>query len=316
MATCGSIIITEEKKEDTSIDHSLKNVVAFSSANMAMGSVNEPEGLFEMGQDGKRLDRRTKITYTDPKFCAHSFMFLCHMTSMLPTKVKAVGSGCSIRVSRQNKEKRQVLTCAHNVAVHTGLKEEIQFFNSLYSYVMRQGEKAWDICYSIDEKTIDVHPKHNGLPNSGFDIAICRGTKRVSSGKVKCYRGKRPSNDTAWGWAKPETLKKGMKIEISGYPGEKHGHPYTHVGEIVSVTETRFGGHILWHNVDCTKGNSGSPIIIIDKDWIKQQGWEHRSKIIVGIHTGQCLFEGFNYGTLITRPLYDWIMGKNLTVAK
>jgi len=311
MATCGSSIL-EEKKEDTSIDHSLKNIVAFSSANMAMGSVNEAEGLFELGQDGKQLDRRTKITYTDPKFCAHSFMFLCQMTSILPTKVKAVGSGYLIKVGQDG---NQVLTCAHNVAVHTGLKEELQLFNSLYSYQMRQGEKAWGKCFSIDEKLIQVHPKHNGLPNSGFDIAICRRTKLVATEEaVPWYWWKKPSDDTYWGWTKPETLKKGMKIEISGYPGEKHGNPYTHVGEIVFVTKTRFGGHILWHNVDCTKGNSGSPIIIIDKDWIKQQGWEHCSKVIIGIHTGQCLYEGFNYGTLMTKPLFDWIMGKKLPV--
>jgi len=313
MATCCSNTLEEKKEEDTSIDHSLKNIVAFSSANMAMSSVNEPEGLFKMGKDNKPIDRRTKIDFVNPKFWARSFLMTCQITSMLPTKVKAVGSGCMIS-NDTGAEIQWALTCAHNVAVDTGLKEGLQLFNSLFSYQMRQGEKVWSACYSIDEKSIEVHPNHNGMPNSGYDIAICRRTKIVSVQQWWTReKNRKLIGDCAWGWAKPSTLKKGVKIEISGYPGEKDGHPYTHTGEIVAVTKTRFGGHILWHNVDCTKGNSGSPILIGDKDWVKEH-FPKTTKVIIAIHTGQCLFEGRNYGTLITKPLYDWIYGKKPTV--
>jgi len=308
----------EKKEQETHIDHSLENIVAFSSANQAMGSVNEPEGLFEMGTNGKPIDRRTKINWQDPKYCATSFHMICQITSKLPTKVKAVGSGCMINHGQPTDihdiSKWEVLTCAHNVAIHTGLKEDLQFFNSPYCYHMRQGEKSWKTCFSIDEKTISVHPKHNGLANSGYDIAVCRQTKLFSPGKVQ--KKKKVVLDTVYSWAEPENLKKGMKIEITGYPGEKGGHPYTHGGEIVSVTKTRFGGHILWHNVDCTKGNSGSPIIITDKDWLIKTGRQHHHKVIIGIHTGQCLYAGFNYGTLITKHIYDWIAGKKLALSE
>jgi len=317
MATCCSNTLEEKKEEDSSIDHSLKNVVAFSSTNMAMRSVNEPEGLFKIGKDNKPIDRRTKIKFTNPKFCAISFVMTCHLTSMLPTKVKAVGSGCMIRVCKDKPTAATVLTCAHNVAVPFGLKDGVQLFNSLYSYQMRQGEKSWKTCFSIDEKSIDVHPNHNGMPNSGYDIAICRRTKIVSQqpGWTREKKWKKMKIDCEWGWADPSTLKKGMNVEISGYPGEKDGWPYTHTGEIVAVRKTRFGGHILWHNVDCTMGNSGSPILISDEDWIKQQKHgPETTKIIIGIHTGQCLYDGLNYGTLITKSLWDWINGKKLPV--
>jgi len=301
----------QEKKD---IHHSLKNIVAFSTANQAMGSVNESEGLFVMGKNGKPLDRRTKIRWRDAKYCAASFRMACQITSNLPTKVKAVGSGCMI-YSGHKADTKSILTCAHNVAVHSGFKQEdLQLFNCMYCYHMREGESTWFNCFSIDEKAIAVHPKHNGLANSGYDIAVCRQTKLFSPGKVQ--KKKKVVLDTVYSWAEPENLKKGMKIEITGYPGEKGGHPYTHGGEIVSVTKTRFGGHILWHNVDCTKGNSGSPIIITDKDWLIKTGRQYHHKVIIGIHTGQCLYAGFNYGTLITKHIYDWIAGKKLALSE
>lgn len=67
---------------------------------------------------------------------------------------------------------------------------------------------------------------------------------------------------------------------------------------------------------------SGSPVKIVDKDWLednltadmKKKG---KKKKTIGIHTGHDDTVMLNYGTLITNTLYDWIYnGKGLDVKK
>jgi len=61
MASCGVISSDEKKEDEPVIDHSLNNIVAFSTTRRKMGGLKEPEGLFKRDGDGKILDRRKNI---------------------------------------------------------------------------------------------------------------------------------------------------------------------------------------------------------------------------------------------------------------
>jgi len=227
---------------------------------------------------------------------------------MLPTKAKVVGSGCIISNKSINDT---VLTCAHNLSAWSTFKDRFQFFESILSYNMRWGEKSWRQCGRMEEKVIEIHPKFDGTPDCGYDIAVCRELKPISGGVV-ISAWKYASSDTVWSICDPSTLEKGFTIEIAGYPGEKKGYPYTSTGTIVAVKKSKVGGYVLWHDVDCTAGNSGSPIIINDERWTKRHiKVEGCSKAIIGVHTGQDLLEGLNFGTLITKSLLKWITGED-----
>jgi len=57
--------------------------------------------------------------------------------------------------------------------------------------------------------------------------------------------------------------------------------------------KTKAGGRVLWHDADCIAGNSGSPIRINDERWTKRhKNLPGRTKTIIGVHTGQDVFEG------------------------
>ena len=100
-----------------------------------------------------------------------------------------------------------------------------------------------------------------------------------------------------------------MAIEIAGYPGEQVGQPFTHTGVIIDITKTALGGYVLWHNVDCSGGNSGSAIMITDEEWIKKYSFNKNvKKVIIGVHTGHDPLERLNFGTLITPSLHKWIL--------
>jgi len=316
MAFCGTNFSDEKKEEEPAIDHSLKNIVAFSTTKKKMSNVRQSEGLFHLGKDNKIVDRRTKVVYADPKFASFSFAILCQVTAKLPSKAKVVGSGSVIFKGRGLKAKPYVLTCAHNLAAYSAKNGSTTLFNSMYAYKNRQGEKSWNNCLRLDEKATAIHPKFDGQPDSGYDIALCRQVIDYGPNTNSLHSGILAS-DTLWIPFKPNDLKKGLPVEISGYPGEKEGHPWTHRGKILDITKSRNGGYVLWHDVDCTAGNSGSPIIITDMNWVyKMTKTKGIKKVIIGIHTGQDIYEGQNFGTLLTESLYKWIKGEENLVRR
>jgi len=114
--------------------------------------------------------------------------------------------------------------------------------------------------------------------------------------------------DVIWNNADAESIKRGMAVELAGYPGEKKGWPYTHTGRVIDITKTKLGGHILWYDADATPGNSGSCVMITDKDFIKSISKKVGiKKVIVGVHTGHDPVVNLNYGTLITPSIGEWI---------
>jgi len=115
-------------------------------------------------------------------------------------------------------------------------------------------------------------------------------------------------DDVAWNWATPDKIEKGMSVELAGFPGEMQGWPHTHTGKVVDVTKTELGGYILWYDVEATPGNSGSCVMITDKDFVRRtDGRSKIKKVIVAVHTGHSAVDNLNYGTLITTTIAEWI---------
>merc|ERR1719320_330508 len=110
--------------------------------------MNVPEGLYKTDKNNKPIDRRTKVIYTDPKFAFASYTSLLQLTSMLPSKIKSVGSACSIKIG----DTAYILTCAHNVSTYSAYKKEYALFKSMFAYRARQGEKSWYEYSSVDNK--------------------------------------------------------------------------------------------------------------------------------------------------------------------
>jgi len=115
-------------------------------------------------------------------------------------------------------------------------------------------------------------------------------------------------DDVAWNWATPDKIEKGMSVELACFLGEMQGWPHTHTGKVVDVTKTELGGYILWYDVEATPGNSGSCVMITDKDFVRRtDGRSKIKKVIVAVHTGHSAVDKLNYGTLITPTIGEWI---------
>jgi len=297
MAFCGVDFSKETKEERKCMDHSLKNVLPFSTGKKQMAGCSK-EGLLLKNKQGVLTDRRIKINYKDKKFQFQSFSDLCQLKGKFPNGLEGIGS-CLLAYVNQD---WFVLTCAHNLALVSTFSQCKLILDEGFVYAGRQGEKLWDKLYTIDPKEVLVHPKFNGEPHCGYDVGICRVTLVNNMGYG--YH----SDDHFWHFANPKDLKIGMEVEVGGYPGEKNGFPYYHTGKIVYIKETSQGGWLLYYDVDTTPGTSGSPIRIIDESYVKKHTFDSdKKKITIGVHTGHDYFEGLNFGTLITSELYMWI---------
>jgi len=309
MAACG----TDSKYSDD--EDSLENVYAFSTANGKHSGASQ-EGLYVKDDKGNTLDRRYPITYDNKKFCRASCTWLGQVT--VETKLgKAIGTGYTISGSKNGEG--LVLSCAHNFVGFTMKDDKVIFQKPLF-YCMRYGENNWSKKFLLNVNEVRVHPSHNGNPASGFDIAVCSVTQKMGPGKVnpkqKLLQLGAIRADVKWNYSGGlyKNVKAGLCIEIAGYPAEKNkrGYPYAQTGVIKEVARTKWGGYVLWHNVDTTPGNCGSPIFVTDKSFLQTYRDyydvpEDIDRIIVGIHTGSDTVRGMNFGTLITDKLGAWI---------
>jgi len=307
MASCGAESLDEKKQSEIINEHSLDNVRAFSMKKGQMCSPSK-EGLVVTDEQGKRVDRRTRIIYANLKFCYSSYLALSQITAKLPNGDKGVGSGTAIICDG----KKFFLTCAHNLLGYSVLNNLAIRYTDSKIYNARQGEKSARYVFTADNKKSRVHPMYDGQPESGFDIGMIPKMEEIS--RMRNINLWKTRNDEKWRRdvishsTDPNTIKKGMSVELAGYPGEKKGWPHTHTGKIMHVTKTKLGGHLIWYDSDATHGNSGSAVMITDKDFVrsitKKPGIR---KAIVGIHTGHDPVEGLNYGTLITPSIMKWI---------
>jgi len=311
-ALCGAELLDEKKEVDVEGEHSLTNIVAFSSKKNQMWDPSE-EGLIIFDKDGNEVDRRTKVIYSDRKFGYASYYMLSQITAKMLNGKKGVGSCAEVRKKGKG---RYWLTCAHNLKKWGPRNKRVVAYTDFHIYKARQGEGAGRstlICRG-DDKNVSVHPKWNGQPDCGFDIGIIPLAKIITT--ADSFAPLRVLNnfesdiwrDVVWANVNPHRIKKGMSVELAGFPGEKKGWPYTHRGKIVDVTKTKLGGHLLWYDADGTPGNSGSCIMITDKHFVKSvQSSDKIQKVIVGVHTAHCDVDNLNYGTLITPSIGEWI---------
>jgi len=307
MALCGAALPDEKKDGDFGDEHSLDNIVAFSTKKRQMCAPNK-EGLMR-DENGTPVDRRIKICFDDEKFFSSSYARLCQVTALVPGGKKGVGSG----FFRRTKEFYFIVTCAHNLVAWSSLRKCAVPFKNLRTYGMRDGKNNWLFLSKGHGKKL-AHPKYNGQPDCGYDLGIILTRKKPKHLQplLSNYNKLVKNKDTHFHAMNPKDIVKGMTIELAGYPGEKKGYPYTHTGKIVAVVESDLGGWVLWYNADATPGNSGSPIILTDEKYVKTHALDPRvTKLVIGSHTGHDEAEGCNFGTLLTPSLEKW-MGEEL----
>ncbi len=144
-----------------------------------------------------------------------------------------------------------------------------------------QGSDLKDV-YQIDQDTINAV---NGGP--GDDWAVFKFKPNAITGKLPgVVQG---TYDVSF-----DKIKKGMKIEITGYGKDdgdldKHFAQQVHNGKITKIGNM-YSSQAMEHVADTMGGNSGSSIIRVD------------TQEIVGIHThGGCSrYGGSNMGTIIS----------------
>jgi len=302
MFFCGKALSDEKKDVDCGDEHSLENVVAFSTKKQQMCAPSQ-EGLIFRAKNGKPKDRRIKVCFDDEKFFSSSYGSLCQITATIPGSVrkKGVGSACYTA----DKELVLFITCAHNLVTWSSRRKCAVPFKDVKIYGMREGKKKWFFLSESNDKMI-VHPKYNGHPDCGYDLGIITQSKvpKLRKSNISKYKLKKDSFSY---WMNPEDVSKGMTIELIGYPGEKKGYPYTHTGKILDIVESDLGGWVLWYDADATPGNSGSGIFLTDEKYIKNHSKAGAVKLLIGVHTGHDDAEGCNFGTLLTPSLLSWI---------
>lgn len=310
MAFCGSEVFDEKKEDVAEMDHSLKNVVAFSTCKKQVCSPSK-EGLLESDpkKKGEFRDRRIKIDYGKPIYFCNSLMSSQVKVKLLSGK-SAVGSGSLIQVHGVD----HLLTCAHNLCTMSSYHKRLVRHEDGYVYEVRYGEDKWWGLHKLDGEGVKLHPNYNDDPSCGFDIAVAPLAKmnHINNETVSL---KGLVKDSIWQCAVPKSLKAGMKVEICGYPGEMKGFPYYHFGEIKDVKKQARGGWTIYYNLDSSPGMSGSAIRIVEEEWLKEHVAEiarinGAKKVIIGVHTGHDDTVMLNYGTLITPSLRQWIEPK------
>jgi len=302
MASCGIALSDEKNDGDCRDDHSLDDIVAFSTKKRQMCAPSK-EGLIMKDKNGKFIDRRIKICYDDEKFFSTSYTSPCQITAVTPGGKKGAGSAsCSIPTGS---DLLYFATCAHNLVAWNSLRKCTVPFKNLKVYVMRDGEEKWDFLSESIEKKI-VHPKYNGQPECGYDLGIIV-TTTISKFPRHKFPDLKPKMDSQFHLMNPKDVTKGMTIELIGYPGEKKGYPYAHTGKISAIIQSDLGGWVLWYNADATPGNSGSGIWLTDEKYVKKHSKPGISKLLIGVHTGHDEAEGSNFGTLMTKSLRSWL---------
>jgi len=226
-----------------------------------------------------------------------------------------VGTGQIFR--NQDYGVQSILTCAHNVVGLTVTKSWVPFRN-LFFYNQRLGPDTFTGKIPLVKAV--VHPKYDGSPACGYDIAVCFAKDKNFNTTQNA------SNDTPENYgtyeevgyrsrANAEELTPELALEICGYPGDKDGYPYVHQGPFVGAMQTKLGGCIITYKVDTTPGQSGSKVTVVDEEWVAAEKkrepapWktEKHRKCTVAIHTGNDPVGGVNFGTLITEEIHLWL---------
>ena len=288
---------------------------AFSTSAQQMDPASQ-EGLhFKVG--GKEQDRRNYVDFKNDENKLSSYECTVQIEGLDCNGGRFVGSGSA--VNRNGID--YIYTCAHNIIGVSPLDGKKVPYTDLTAYRMRKGPDVYESKYLLTQTA--VHPKYDGKPGCGFDIAVCRVGKKLPGRNATAtnYSTKKSVADSFAGSIAPNKLKEGTMVQVAGYPGEKAGLLYEHSGPVAQVIETELGGYVLTYKLDTTPGNSGSKVMVVDETIVKQypglaareqrykdRGDEHNfQKMIIGIHTGSDYTNQVNFGTLITPEIKKWL---------
>jgi len=271
------------------------NVVPFPTKS----NRTQREILITSDEDGKPIDRRVQVFFNKKEFHTRRYFMLSQITMTLASGKTAAGSA-SLFFWEENP---YFLTCAHNLMQLGNMNEVRKVYQARYgSSRLTSG--------LVDMRNVTPHPKFDGHPENGYDIGIFRAARGKQHQDTENTYGdmKTIEKDVILHYA-TANLKKGMTLEIAGYPLEKRGYPHTHGGTIEEIKKTKRGSFI-WYNADTTKGNSGSSIVVTDQSYVRSVTNNPKiKKIIIGVHSGSDTsgLNQLNYGTLITEEIYGWI---------
>jgi len=267
------------------------NVVPFPTKS----NRTQREILITSDEDGKPIDRRVQVFFNKKEFHTRRYFMLSQITMTLASGKTAAGSA-SLFFWEENP---YFLTCAHNLMQLGNMNEVMKVYHSRYGSTRLASGKVY-------MRNMAPHPKFDGHTGNGYDIGIFRpvGGKHRKDTENTYGDMKTIEEDVILHYA-TANLKKGMTIEIAGYPKDKKGYPYTHVGTIEKID-----GSLIWYNADTTEGNSGSSIVVTDQDYVRSITKKPEiKKIIIGVHSASDISgpNPLNYGTLITEKIYGWI---------
>lgn len=107
-----------------------------------------------------------------------------------------------------------ILTSAHNVITGSASDPDVKpiYHTNMNAYRMRKGEKKYTNKYELSKCV--VHPKYDGHPWCGFDIAICIVGKHLGQRNYtdRYYADESGYLDSFPHQIKAKKLKEGMKV--------------------------------------------------------------------------------------------------------
>jgi len=283
VALCGTTLSDVNKDADCGDDHSLDNIVAFSTMKQLMCAPSK-EGPIIRDENARLIDPRTKICYDDKNFLSTSYSAPCQITATVPPGKKSVGSGYYIATYSEGVF--VFITCNHNFVSWSSRRKSAVPFENMRVYGRRDGLSKWYFLSKSFEKKI-LHPKYNGQPDCGYGLGITEQSNPPVLDRN--FQKLKPERDSFIRCKNPKDETKGMTIELIHYAGVKKSFPLTQAGKILDITHRDLGGWALWYNADATPGNSGSAIHLTN------------------VHSGHDEAEGYNFETLLAQSLQRWI---------
>jgi len=266
----------------------------------------------------KGVDRRSPVEDFSHNAC---FANCVQLVVTMSDGNTYVGSG-QVRRCRYLQEKKYskyyIQTCAHNFLMFSADGETHIKAVSAKAYLRRKGQNKYDACFDLLQWAVYPPYTDDPRPGSGYDFAIASFEPQSFPG-VSCSRN-------SYGIWENLPIQIDDRIRVSGYPGEKDGYMYTHVGTIMKIAynkdDTDHG--VLHYRVDTTGGQSGSSVLIHAPDEDDYDSFrleikaymkklfpkEHEKKTIwgvnVGVHVAYEPIGNYNIATLKTQKINKW----------
>jgi len=235
-------------------------------------------------------DRRVKIhkngSWFNPSKCIGQLFM-----KFSKTKKWSCGTAFIFHVDKKNRE-IYLLTAAHNVIKNGEHLQHLDFESR------ENTENGSKLLHKYKIIKYCVHPEYiktNFDSEKGYDLAIL-----IMRDEKHYYSSHNNAHIPVLSALIGEDFEKIQKhdIKVIGFPGEKNGEIWGMKGTQDNSNDSIVidsNNVIRYNNIDTTRGQSGSPIILND------------NKSIIGIHVAGNDQSYTNYGTLLTIEKYIWI---------